>query len=366
MKPSRKYQSLLQQPEFVADDAQQKSVALLDDLYDRIVSNKPVSWWKRLFVPASSTNTVTGIYLWGGVGRGKTLLMDLFYQSLPAQVGARRIHFHSFMNQIHSALKQLNTSEPLKQVALDIAQNTRVLCLDEFVIIDIGDAMIMAGLLETLLSSGVILVTTSNAMPQNLYKDGLQRARFLPAIALIEDHCQQVNLDGEQDYRLRFLSQTDLYSVPHTNKTTELIQQYLSEHVSPMQTEQADLVINGRSLSHQFCAEDTVWFSFSELCETTRSQNDYLELAHFFKTLILTDISQMDKTEDDVARRFVLLIDVLYDHQVKLICSAAVRPEELYSGDRLRFEFERTSSRLLEMQSEDYLTRAYTPQLATS
>ena len=353
---------MLQQAEFAADDAQQKSVAILDDLYDRIVSGTPISWWRQLFGPTSDTNAITGIYFWGGVGRGKTVLMDLFYQSLPEQVGARRIHFHSFMNQIHSALNELDTSEPLKQVAQDIAQNTRVLCLDEFVIIDIGDAMIMAGLLEGLFSNGVILVTTSNAMPRNLYKDGLQRARFLPAIGLIENHCQQVNLDGEQDYRLRFLSQTDLYSVPHTSNTTQLIQQYVSEHVTPLQAEQADLVINGRSLAHQFCAEDTVWFSFSELCETTRSQNDYLELARFFNTLILTDIRQMDKSDDDVARRFVLLIDVLYDHQVKLICSAAVRPDELYSGDRLQFEFERTSSRLLEMQSEAYLARAHTLQ----
>ncbi len=360
MKPSQKYQSLLQQAEFVADDAQQKSVVLLDDLYDRIVSGESISWWRRLFVPVSDAKATTGIYFWGGVGRGKTLLMDIFYQSLPQRVGARRIHFHSFMNQIHAALNLLDTSEPLKQVAQDIAQNTRVLCLDEFVIIDIGDAMIMAGLLESLFANGVILVTTSNAMPRNLYKNGLQRARFLPAIGLIENHCQSVNLDGKQDYRLRFLSQTDLYSVPHTSATTELIQQYVSEYVSPMQTEQADLVINGRLLEHQFCAEDTVWFSFGELCETTRSQNDYLELARLFNTLILTDIRQMDETDDDVARRFVLLIDVLYDHQVKLICSAAVCADELYSGKRLQFEFERTSSRLLEMQSQDYLARAHT------
>jgi cell division protein ZapE len=362
MKPSQKYESLLQQAEFVADDAQLKSVVLLDDLYDRIVSGSQISWWQRLFGPATNANSTNGIYFWGGVGRGKTLLMDLFYQSLPQQVGARRIHFHGFMNQIHAALKELDTSEPLKQVAQDIAQNTRVLCLDEFVIIDIGDAMIMAGLMETLFSNGVILVTTSNVMPRNLYKDGLQRARFLPAIGLIENHCQQVNLDGEQDYRLRFLSQTDLYSVPHTRETTELIQRYVSEHVTPTQTEQADLVINGRSLAHQLCAEDTVWFSFSELCETTRSQNDYLELALFFTTMILTEIRQMNSTDDDVARRFVLLVDVLYDHQVKLICSAEVRPEELYLGNRLQFEFERTSSRLLEMQSEAYLARAHTLQ----
>jgi cell division protein ZapE len=363
MKPSQNYQALMAQPGFVVDSAQQLSVELLDDLFERLVKVKPTSWWQGLFTRQGKWPAITGLYYWGGVGRGKTMLMDLFYQSLPTKIASERTHFHSFMNRIHASLKQhRNIENPLQQVARDIASRTQVLCLDEFVIIDIGDAMIMAGLLEALFAEGVVLVTTSNAAPTRLYHDGLQRARFLPAIDLISRRCKIVNLDGQLDYRLRFLQQTDLYSVPHNSETEASIHHYLAQHVVPVQVEQAELTINGRFLEHQFCAEDTVWFNFSELCESTRSQNDYLELARIFNTLILTDIRQMGKFDDDVARRFVLLVDVLYDHHVKLICSAAVRPDQLYLGARLGFEFERTASRLIEMQSREYLAQAHSLQ----
>ena len=363
MKPSEKYQALIQQPGFVADETQQQALLRLDDLYSRVVETRPVGWWQSLFSRRDQWPPVEGLYFWGGVGRGKTLLMDLFYQSLPDHIPRQRTHFHSFMNRIHQDLKQHpNSADPLSLVAADLARQVRVLCLDEFVIIDIGDAMIMAGLLRALFAQGVVLVTTSNAAPQDLYRDGLQRARFLPAIDLIAQHCEVVNLDGEQDYRLRFLQQTELYTVPHTSATDEAIRDYLGQHVVPLQTEQRELEINGRLLQHRYCAEDTVWFGFDELCETSRSQNDYLELARFFNTLILTDIRQMSRDDDDVARRFVLLVDVLYDHRVKLICSAAVAPDQLYTGNRLAFEFERTVSRLIEMQSREYLGEAHTLQ----
>ena len=353
----------MQQAGFIVDTAQQRSVALLDDLYQRVLDGPPQNWWQSLLSKRGKWSRIKGLYFWGGVGRGKTLLMDIFYQSLPAEVPGERAHFHSFMNRVHALLQQHgNIENPLRQVARDIAAKTRVLCLDEFVIIDIGDAMIMAGLLEALFAEGVVLVTTSNAEPGNLYHNGLQRARFLPAIDLISRNCDVVNLDGDHDYRLRFLQQTDLYSVPHNAEIESSIRDYLDQHVAPIQARQQELNINGRVLAHQYCAEDTVWFSFAELCETTRSQNDYLELARFFNTLILTDIGQMDKSSDDVARRFVLLIDVLYDHHVKLICSAAARPDQLYLGKRLKFEFERTASRLIEMQSQEYLAQAHSLQ----
>ncbi len=363
MIPSRNYQLLMEQPGFVVDAAQQNLVALLDDLFERVVDARPERWWQGLFSQRSKWPAVNGLYFWGGVGRGKTMLMDLFYQSLPAHIERERTHFHSFMNGVHLSLqRQGNIENPLQQVARDIASRVQVLCLDEFVIVDIGDAMIIAGLLEALFAEGVVLVTTSNVAPDRLYHDGLQRARFVPAIELLGRHCRVVNLDGQLDYRLRFLQQTDLYSVPHDSEAEATIRDYLSQHVTPVQAEQTELSINGRSLAHQYCAEDTVWFSFAELCETTRSQNDYLELARFFNTLILTDIRQMDGMDDDVARRFVLLIDVLYDHHVKLICSAAVSPEQLYLGKRLSFEFERTASRLIEMQSQEYLAQAHSQQ----
>ncbi len=363
VKPSQKYRELIRQPGFVADAAQRRTVALLDDLYARIADAPAPIWWQRLAPRRSRPAATRGMYLWGGVGRGKTLLMDLFYQALGDEIPRRRAHFHGFMNRVHAELKRLtDTRHPLRQVARDLAAQTRVLCLDEFVIIDIGDAMIMAGLLETLFAEGVVLVTTSNVTPQDLYKDGLQRARFVPAIDLLERHCEVVNVDGDEDYRLRFLQQTDLYRVPHDLGTDDAIRAYLAEHVTPVQQLRPELVVNGRILQPKFCAEDTVWFHFAELCETARSQNDYLELARLFNTLILTDVRQMSDSDDDAARRFVLLIDVLYDHRVKLICSAAVSPEALYRGKRLEFEFERTASRLIEMQSEQYLAQAHTLQ----
>jgi cell division protein ZapE len=344
----------------VADSAQQQALVLLDSLHEQLVNADPSGGWRGWFSRRQDRAPVRGLYFWGGVGRGKTLLMDLFYQSLPASIERRRTHFHSFMNQIHASQRHnRNRQNPLHEVALEIAASTRVLCLDEFVIVDIGDAMIMAGLLESLFGAGVVLVTTSNAAPRDLYRDGLQRARFVPAIELIERRCQVVNVDGGFDYRLRFLQQTDLYSVPHDGAAEARIRAYLQQHVTPSQAERQVLTINGRALAPRYCAEDTIWFSFAELCESARSQGDYLELARFFNTLIVTDIRQMNEIDDDVARRFVLLIDVLYDHRVKLICSAAASPEQLYTGKRLGFEFERTASRLIEMQSDEYLAQAH-------
>ena len=365
MKPSEKYIEIIELSGFSVDSEQQHAVELLDDLHLRMGQLSQISttsWWQDLIPSKKKLATTTGIYFWGGVGRGKTFLMDIFFQSLPGEK-KMRTHFHDFMNQTHLALKEKsNLENPLKVVALELAERINILCLDEFVIIVIADAMIMAGLLESLFQSGVVLVTTSNAQPQALYRDGLQRARFLPAIDLIGQHCQVVNLDGGEDYRLLGLQQTDLYTVPHSPQATITIERYLKDHVTPIQQAKGNLCINNREIAFQVCAEDTVWFSFSELCKTTRSQNDYLELARLFNTLIVSEIEVMSHMQDDVARRFVLLIDVMYDHRVKLICTAAARPENLYLGKRLAFEFERTSSRLIEMQSQQYLAQAHTQQ----
>lgn len=364
MKPSEKYQEILNSGDFHADESQKHAIALLDGL-QVLLTGQPAqvsNWWQKITGSRASNDKVSGLYFWGGVGRGKTFLMDIFYQCLPFEE-KRRFHFHHFMNQIHLDLKQVSAkTNPLETVARDLASNIKVLCLDEFVITDIADAMIMSGLLKALFKQGVILVTTSNCPPKNLYRDGLQRTRFSPAIDLISEHCQIVNLDGGQDYRLMGLQQTDLYTVPHSPAVLNEVKRYLSQHVQPIQLSSESLSINGRELQFQFCSEDTVWFNFEELCKTNRSQNDYLEIARLFNTLILTDIEQMSHLSDDVARRFVLLIDVLYDHHVILICSAAVLADQLYLGKRLAFEFERTVSRLTEMQSEQYLKQAHTLQ----
>ncbi len=338
---------------------------MLDDLYlklDQTQQFGAASWWQGLFKRRISQATLKGIYFWGGVGRGKTFLMDIFYQTLSGE-DKMRAHFHGFMNQVHHALNQHSNQEnPLEKIARDLASKIKVLCLDEFVITDIGDAMIMAGLLEPLFEAGVILVTTSNSAPDNLYRDGLQRARFLPAIELISQHCDVFNLDGGEDYRLKGLQQTHLYTVPHSSAAIDEIHRYLDEHVTSIQQCRETLHINGREIGFQVCAEDTIWFTFGELCKTTRSQNDYLEIARLFNTLILTEIENMSAMQDDVARRFILLIDVIYDHRVKLICTAGAKAKDLYQGKKLAFEFERTSSRLIEMQSEGYLAKAHTQQ----
>lgn len=367
MLPSLKYQNLVEQGDLTLDSAQAEAVNLLDNLYRQVVSIRPPSWWQRFISAGSGARQIKGIYFWGGVGRGKTLLMDIFYQSLPASITRDRIHFHGFMNRIHDELKQLqNVDNPLTQIAADLAGKNQLLCLDEFAITDIGDAMIMAGLLEELFSRGVILITTSNVTPDNLYIDGLQRARFLPAIQCLNENCQVFNLDGSEDHRLRFLQKTELYAVPHSDIAEAGIRQFLNLTVAMVNSKQSNLSVNGRIIEARFCAEDVAWFDFSVICGDPRSQLDYLELARLFNTIIVTDITLMDKTDDDVARRFLLLIDVLYDHRVNFICSAAAAPHQLYSGQRLRFEFERTSSRLIEMQSQDYLAGAHNPASSTS
>lgn len=362
MKPSEKYQQILKANEFYADESQRHAIGLLDELQATLINQSEQSgqWWQKLTAGGSNAAPPSGLYFWGGVGRGKTFLMDIFYQCLPSEEN-NRFHFHFFMNQIHRALKQVSDkSNPLDYVAKDLASNMSVLCLDEFVITDIADAMILAGLLKSLFEQGVVLVTTSNCAPHDLYRNGLQRARFLAAIDLISKRCRVVNLDGGKDYRLMGLQQTHLYTVPHSQAVLDEVTLYLSEHVQPVQRSSDCLNVNGRDLHFQFCSEDTVWFSFDDLCKTSRSQNDYLEIARLFNTLILTDIEAMDHLTDDVAKRFILLIDVLYDHHVILICSAAVLIEQLYQGKRLSFEFARTTSRLIEMQSQQYLARTHT------
>ena len=365
MKPSEKYIQFVEQSGYETDRNQIQAMHLLDDLVEQLSLKREAenpSWLQRLVGKKTSNNVTRGIYFWGGVGRGKTFVMDIFYRCLQDTRKSRR-HFHGFMNDVHKSLKQkAGLENPLKAIGQDIAAEIDVLCLDEFVVTDIGDAMILSGLLEALFERGVVLVTTSNSPPQDLYRDGLQRARFLPAIDLISSYCRVVNLDSGKDYRLQGLQQTHLYSVPHSEAADQEIRRYLDEHLALRRTEQKSLNVNGRDIPVVVCVEDTIWFSFSSLCKTNRSQTDYLEIARMFNTLIVTDIEVMSSLQDDIARRFVLLIDVMYDHRVKLICTAAADAENLYEGKRLSFEFERTSSRLIEMQSQHYLSEAHTQQ----
>jgi len=293
------------------------------------------------------------------VGRGKTYLMDNFYESLPFD-NKLRVHFHRFMQRVHQELAALKQqSDPLVVVAQKLSDEASVICFDEFFVSDIGDAMILAGLIDELFKRGVSLVCTSNIEPDGLYQDGLQRARFLPAISLVKQHTEVVNIDGGSDYRLRALEQAELYYYPLNDVARSNLESCFQRLAVEAGSHELELDVNGRCLKAHRHAEDVVWFDFKTLCDGPRSQNDYIELAREFHAVIISDVPQLSVDTDDQARRFINLIDEFYDRSVKVIISADAAIHELYLGERLSFEFERTESRLLEMQSHEYLERAH-------
>ena len=337
------------------DPAQESIVARLEQLQQRLVTAQaPQRGLRRLF-GSGPNQAVQGIYLWGGVGRGKTFLLDLFFETLDIKA-KRRIHFHRMMHEVHTRLRELGAIEnPLAQVAADVAGETRVLCFDEFFVSDIGDAMILGTLLDGLFRHGVTLISTSNSQPDELYKDGLQRQRFLPAIELLKKHTQVVHMGGSTDYRLRLLQQAGTYLTPDDAAAQLKLQHYFDESASSKIAKDATLEINGRKIGVRMKAKGIAWFDFAALCDGPRSQNDYIEIARWYPTIILSGIPQLGEALEDQARRFIALVDEFYDRRVKLIVSAAESIDSLYCGTRLKFEFERTISRLIEMQSTDYL-----------
>ena len=353
-----RYQSDLEQRQFQPDPAQRAAVERLDILHQRLVNTPPFKagffdkWLKRRPEP------IQGLYLWGGVGRGKTYLMDLFFDALPLPE-KRRMHFHRFMQSIHEALQALPKSpDPLLIVAKGLAQQMRVLCLDELHVDDIGDAMLLGRLLEGLFSHGVTLVTTSNIPADQLYKNGLQRERFLPAIQQLKLHTALFHLDNGADYRTRLLEKAGVYHLSGDGNDTALADYFLA--LAPESELQAgEIAVNHRMIAT--CAESggVVWFQFKALCETARSATDYLEISRLYHTVLISDIPAMDEAVDDAAQRFIHLIDALYDHNVNLIVSAAVPLAALYRGRRHQFAFQRTISRLQEMGSGRYYNQAH-------
>lgn len=307
---------------------------------------------------------VPGLYLWGGVGRGKTFLLDLLAASLPP-ARVQRLHFHRFMAQVHGQLTKLREqvrADPLDDIAAQLARRCRVLCLDEFIVNDIGDAMLLSGLLEGLFSRGVMLATTSNTAPDNLYRNGLQRARFLPAIELLKRHCQVVELVSDTDYRLRGLTRAPVYLHPANAENEDRQAQRFMELGREEGPMPATLEIAGRTLAARGLAEDVAWFDFVQLCAGPRAVSDYIELARSYSTVLISGVPAFGAaTLDDQAKRFILLVDEFYDRKVKLVLTAAVPITALYPAGRLRGEFERTESRLMEMQTQDYLAQAHQP-----
>ena len=365
--PLSRYQRDLQRADFVADPAQREAVELLEDLHRRLcqrANSKSGRGWRKLFRTSKSiSEPEIGLYFWGGVGRGKTYLMDNFYESLPFD-GKMRSHFHRFMREVHARLRELkNQKNPLQIVADDIASKTLVICFDEFFVSDIADAMLLGKLFEYLFQRGVSLVATSNIVPDRLYENGLQRERFLPAIAMLNRYTRVVNVDNGVDYRLRTLEKVPLYHLP-LGPTAETELQTLFEQLVPASGEiQRDvgLEIENRIIRAKAVAEDVVWFEFKAICDGPRSQNDYIEIAREYHEVLISNVPQLGLEIDDQARRFISLVDEFYDRSVKLIMSVAVPLEEIYTRGRLSFEIERTKSRLLEMQSKEYLARPHKP-----
>lgn len=357
MTPLEQYRLDCQRPDFVSDPAQEAAVLALDDLYWRLVAawEKHKSRRFRRDAPAP-----VGLYLWGGVGRGKTYLMDTFFNAIPFR-RKKRLHFHRFMQEVHHALTQRQgEADPLKGIARAFADEAKLLCLDEFFVTDITDAMLLGTLMTELFALGTTLVTTSNIEPDGLYRNGLQRARFLPAIAQIKAHTKVLNVDGGIDFRLRHLTLTERWLCPLGAGTDVLMEQWLVQLAGERDQPQRNvaLEVEGRQLQARAVGAHLAWFDFRALCDGPRSQNDYIALARRFDTVLLSDVERMGSTNDDMARRFVNLVDEFYDSGVKMVISAEAPISELYGSGRLEFEFQRTESRLQEMQSQDYLDRA--------
>ncbi len=370
--PLQRYQRDLKREGFRHDIAQEQAVRHLQDLYERLVSayeaeQVPKTFMQRLKGVVAATQDSRelerGLYFWGGVGRGKTYLMDNFYESLPFQE-KMRAHFHRFMRRVHQELRDLEGQKnPLEKVADRLASEARIICFDEFFVSDITDAMILGSLMEQLFARGVSLVATSNIIPDGLYKDGLQRARFLPAIKMLNQHTLVVNVDGGVDYRLRALEQAELYHHPLDDAADASLLKSFESLVPDKEEIRAnvEIEVEGRPILARFEAEDVVWFDFYELCDGPRSQNDYIELAKEYHAVLVANVPQLARDSDDQARRFISMVDEFYDRNVKLVVSAEKPLEAVYAGGKLNFEFERTASRLLEMQSHEYLAEPHKP-----
>lgn len=353
--PLERYRADLGRDGFLYDPQQEAAVEQTQRLYEQLVAaeQRPRGLLSRLL--HSRPEPIKGLYLWGGTGRGKTYLVDSFYECLPLR-GKHRIHYHRFMIDIHARLRDLPRSpDPLVVIANEIADELRVLCLDEFHVLDIADAMLLGGLLKALIDKGVTLVATSNTPIEGLYKNGLQRERFLFAIDLLRQHTVEVDLKTGTDYRFRLLEASQSFYVAGHDEGEKIIHRGITQMAPDTLKHDRELMINNRPIRYRAMADDVIWFDFDELCNTPRSANDYIQLAQQFHTVYLSNIFCMNEAHDNVAKRFVHLIDALYDHNVKLVAAGEAPPDELYAGKRLAFGFERAVSRLFEMGSESYL-----------
>ncbi|CVF89673.1 cell division protein ZapE [Serratia marcescens] len=371
LSPLSRYQQALEAGEYQADEVQRRAVTQLDRIYQALqkpAASAPAGGLRgklsRLLGKGGETapqRPVQGLYMWGGVGRGKTWLMDMFFHSLPGD-RKMRLHFHRFMLRVHEELTELQGREnPLDIVADGFKAETDVLCFDEFFVSDITDAMLLATLLQALFARGITLVATSNIPPDDLYRNGLQRARFLPAIDLINEFCDVMNVDAGIDYRLRTLTQAHLYLTPLNDQTRATLDRMFVKLAGKAGEEAPVLQINHRPLQAIRSVDGVLAVDFHTLCEEARSQLDYIALSRLYHSVILYNVQVMGPLKENTARRFLALVDEFYERHVKLVIGAEASMFEIYQGERLKFEYQRCLSRLQEMQSEEYLKLPHLP-----
>ncbi|RTG02478.1 cell division protein ZapE [Serratia marcescens] len=373
LSPLSRYQQALDAGEYQADEVQRRAVTQLDRIYQALrqkpAANAPAGGGlrgklSRLLGKGGDTapqRPVQGLYMWGGVGRGKTWLMDMFFHSLPGD-RKMRLHFHRFMLRVHEELTELQGREnPLEIVADGFKAETDVLCFDEFFVSDITDAMLLATLLQALFARGITLVATSNIPPDDLYRNGLQRARFLPAIDLINEYCDVMNVDAGIDYRLRTLTQAHLYLTPLSDQTREALDRMFVKLAGKAGEDAPVLQINHRPLQAIRSVDGVLAVDFHTLCEEARSQLDYIALSRLYHSVILYNVQVMGPLKENTARRFLALVDEFYERHIKLVIGAEASMFEIYQGVQLKFEFQRCLSRLQEMQSEEYLKLPHLP-----
>lgn len=354
--PSAWYQAQLASGQFLPDEAQAEIVDALQQVHQALTQEpRRRGWLRRTLRP----EPVRGLYIWGSVGRGKTWMMDSFYESLPF-ANKRRIHFHRFMEDVHDRLRQLpGEADPLTLIGETLASEFRVLCFDEFHVSDIGDAMLLAGLFDCLFRHGVCLVATSNVPPDDLYREGLQRAKFLPAIELIKTHTRVIRLRDGQDFRLRILSQADIFHTPCDDQAIALLDEAFRQLAPGEICRDTPIDINHRRIDSRALSDGVVWFDFEVLCKGHRSAADYIEIARQFNTVMISGLHAMSDEDNNTTRRFINLIDEFYDRRINLMIASDAPLQSLYTGQQFAFEFERTRSRLIEMQSKDYLADAH-------
>lgn len=372
LSPLSRYQQALDAGEYQADEVQRRAVTQLDRIYQALLQKPAASAsagglrgkLSRLLGKGGETapqRPVQGLYMWGGVGRGKTWLMDMFFHSLPGD-RKMRLHFHRFMLRVHEELTELQGREnPLEIVADGFKAETDVLCFDEFFVSDITDAMLLATLLQALFARGITLVATSNIPPDDLYRNGLQRARFLPAIDLINEYCDVMNVDAGIDYRLRTLTQAHIYLTPLSDQTRETLDRMFVKLAGKAGEAAPVLQINHRPMQAIRSVDGVLAVDFHTLCEEARSQLDYIALSRLYHSVILYNVQVMGPLKENTARRFLALVDEFYERHVKLVIGAEASMFEIYQGERLKFEYQRCLSRLQEMQSEEYLKLPHLP-----